>query len=68
MKYAKESARMSAASDSTGLQDFIDSRIEVVVNTYPQFDGTPLKETFSEYTIRRIGNQQKSFRRSQGQR
>ena len=40
--------------------------IEIVVNTYPQFDGTPLKETFSDYTIRKIGNQQKAVLRARG--
>ena len=38
--------------------------IEIVVNTYPQFDGTPLKESFSDYTIRKIGNQQKAVLRA----
>lgn len=40
--------------------------IEIVVNTYPQFDGTPLKESFSDYTIRKIGNQQKAVLRAKG--
>lgn len=40
--------------------------IEIVVNTYPQFDGTPLKETFSDYTIRKIGNRQKAVLRAKG--
>lgn len=40
--------------------------IEIVVNTYPQFDGTPLKESFSDYTIRKIGNQQKAVLRARG--
>ena len=38
--------------------------IQIINNT--TVDGTPLKETVSDYTIRKIGNQQRAVLRAQG--
>ena len=38
--------------------------IQVINNT--NVDGTPLRETVSDYTIRKIGNQQKAILRAKG--
>ena len=38
--------------------------IQVINNT--SVDGTPLRESISDYTIRKIGNQQKAVLKSKG--
>lgn len=65
VKYAKEAARNANDAEPLSLEGLYEG-ISVIVNTYPQFDGTPLKETFSDYTIKKIGNQQKAVLRSKG--
>lgn len=65
VKYAKEAARNANDAEPLSLEGLYEG-ISVIVNTYPQFDGTPLKETFSDYTIKKIGNQQRSNLRSKG--
>lgn len=66
VKYAKESAKATNAMvepvDLTGIMEGV--VIQVINNT--SVDGTPLRETISDYTIRKIGNQQRAVARSRG--
>lgn len=65
VKYAKESARANASAEPVDISGVLDGMIIQIVNN-TNVDGTPLKETVSDYTIRKIGNQQKAVLRSRG--
>ena len=65
VKYAKESARANAAAEPIDLTGIMDGVIVQIINN-TSVDGTPLKETISDYTIRKIGNTQKAVLRARG--
>lgn len=65
VKYAKEVARSNSRSESLDLSGLMDGMVIQVINN-TNVDGTPLRETISDYTIRKIGNQQKAILRSKG--
>ena len=65
VKYAKESARSNASAEPLDLSGLLDGVIVQIINQ-TSVDGTPLKETVSDYTIRKIGKQQKAVLRSRG--
>lgn len=67
VKYAKESARANAAVEPVDLSGIMEGVVIQVVNN-TSVDGTPLRETVSDYTIRKIGNQQRALSRSRGVR
>lgn len=66
MKYAKESARENRTGsgniDLTGVLEGV--TIQVINNT--NVDGTPLRETMADYTIRKIGERQRGVRKARG--
>lgn len=65
VKYAKESARANASAEPLDLSGLLDGMIVQIIN-HTSVDGTPLKETVSDYTIRKIGKQQKAVLRARG--
>lgn len=65
VKYAKEAARTNTTATSLDMSGFMEGMIIQIVNN-TNVDGTPLKETVSDYTIRKIGNQQKAVLRARG--
>ena len=67
VKYAKEAARANAAVEPVDLSGIMEGVVIQVVNN-TSVDGTPLRETVSDYTIRKIGNQQRALSRSRGVR
>lgn len=65
VKYAKEAARANSGAESLDLSGLMEGMVIQVINN-TNVDGTPLRETISDYTIRKIGNQQKAVLRSKG--
>ncbi len=65
VKYAKESARANASAEPLDLSGFLDGMVVQIINN-TSVDGTPLKETIADYTIRKIGKQQKAVLRARG--
>lgn len=65
IQYAKESARANAAAEPLDMSGFMEGMVIQIINN-TSVDGTPLKETISDYTIRKIGNQQKAVLRAKG--
>lgn len=65
VKYAKESARANASAEPLDLSGLLDGMVVQIIN-HTSLDGTPLKETVSDYTIRKIGKQQKAVLRARG--
>lgn len=65
VKYAKESARANASAEPLDLSGLLDGVIVQIINQ-TSVDGTPLKETVSNYTIRKIEKQQKAVLRARG--
>ena len=65
VQYAKAAARENRGSESIDLSGVLDGVVIQVINN-TSVDGTPLKESISDYTIRRIGNQQRAYNRSRG--
>lgn len=65
VKYAKESARANASAEPIDLSGVMEGMVIQVINN-TSVDGTPLKETVSDFTIRKIGNQQRAVQRSRG--
>lgn len=65
VQYAKESARANAAAEPLDMSGFMEGMVIQIINN-TSVDGTPLKETISDYTIRKIGNQQKAVLRAKG--
>ena len=65
VKYAKESARANATAEPIDLSGFMEGMVVQVINN-TSVDGTPLRETMSDYVIKKIGNQQKAVMRAGG--
>ncbi len=65
VKYAKESARMQTTTSPMDFTGIMEGMVVQVIN-HTTVDGTPLKEMASDYTIRKIGNQQKARLRAMG--
>lgn len=65
VKYAKEAARTNSGADSLDLSGLMEGMVIQVINN-TNVDGTPLRETISDYTIRKIGNQQKAVLKARG--
>lgn len=65
VQYAKEAARANASAEPIDLTGVLEGIVIQVFNN-TTVDGTPLRETVSDYTIRKIGNQQKAMLRSRG--
>lgn len=65
VKYAKEAAKANSGAESLDLSGFMEGMVIQVINN-TNVDGTPLKETVSDYTIRKIGNQQRAVLRARG--
>lgn len=65
VKYAKEAARTNRGAESLDLSGLMEGMVIQVINN-TSVDGTPLRESISDYTIRKIGNQQKAVLKSRG--
>ena len=65
VKYAKEAARANSGAESLDLSGLMEGMVIQVINN-TNVDGTPLRETISDYTIRKIGNQQKAVLKAKG--
>lgn len=65
VKYAKEAARTTSSVEPLDVDGILDGVIIQVINS-TSVDGTPLKETVSDYTIRKINNQQRAVSRARG--
>ena len=64
-KEEKEAAKNASSIESLDLSGIMEGMaIQVINNT--SIDGTPLKEAISNYTIRKIGNQQRAVLRAKG--
>lgn len=64
-KYAKESARMNRSVEPVDFSRILEG-MTILVDASTSVDGTPLKELAAEYTIRKIGNQQRAILRAKG--
>lgn len=64
-KYAKESARMNRSIEPIDFSGILEG-ITILVDASTSVDGTRLKELAAEYTIRKIGNQQRAVLRAKG--
>ena len=65
VQYAKEAARTNRGAQMLDLSGIMDGMVIQVINN-TNVDGTALKEAVSDYTIRKIGNQQKAALRAKG--
>ena len=65
VKYAKEAARANSGSESLDLSGLMEGMVIQVINN-TNVDGTPLLKKASDFTIRKIGNQQKAVLKSRG--
>lgn len=65
VKYAKEAARANSGAESLDLSGLMEGMVIQVINN-TNVDGTPLMEMASDFTIRKIGNQQKAVLKSKG--
>lgn len=65
VQYAKEAARANAGAEPVDLTGILEGLVIQVVNN-TTVDGTPLKEMAAEYTIKRIGGQQRAVQRARG--
>lgn len=65
VKYAKEAARANSGAESLDLSGLMEGMVIQVINN-TNVDGTPLLEKASDFTIRKIGNQQKAVLRARG--
>ena len=65
VQYAKEAARANASAEPVHLTGILEGLVIQVVNN-TTVDGTPLKEMAAEYTIKRIGGQQRAVQRARG--
>lgn len=65
VQYAKEAARANASAEPVDLTGILEGLVIQVVNN-TTVDGTPLKEMAAEYTIKRIGGQQRAVQRARG--
>ena len=67
VQYAKAAARANSGAAMLDLSGLLEGMIIQVIN-HTNVDGTPLKESVSDYTIRKIGNQQKAALKARGAR
>ena len=65
VQYAKEAARANASAEPVDLTGILEGLVIQGVNN-TTVDGTPLKEMAAEYTIKRIGGQQRAVQRARG--
>lgn len=65
VKYAKEAARANSGAESLDLSGLMEGMVIQVINN-TNVDGTPLLEKASDFTIRKIGNQQKAILKARG--
>lgn len=65
VKYAKEAARTNRGAESLDLSGLMEGMVIQVINN-TSVDGTPLRESISDYTVRKIGNQQKAVLKARG--
>lgn len=65
VKYAKEAARANSGAESLDLSGLMEGMVIQVINN-TNVDGTPLLEKASDFTIRKIGNQQKAVLKARG--
>ena len=65
VKYAKEAARANSGAESLDLSGLMEGMVIQVINN-TNVDGTPLMQKASDFTIRKIGNQQRAVLRAQG--
>ena len=65
VQYAKAAARANSGAAMQDLSGLLEGMIIQVIN-HTNVDGTPLKESVSDYTIRKIGNQQKAVLKARG--
>ena len=65
VQYAKEAARANASAEPVDLTGILEGLVIQIVNN-TTVDGTPLKEMEAEYTIKRIGGQQRAVQRARG--
>lgn len=65
VQYAKEAARANASAEPVDLTGILEGLVIQIVNN-TTVDGTPLKEMVAEYTIKRIGGQQRAVQRARG--
>lgn len=65
VQYAKAAARANSGAAMLDLSGLLEGMIIQVIN-HTNVDGTPLKESVSDYTIRKIGNQQKAVLKARG--
>ena len=65
VQYAKEAARANASAEPVDLTGILEGLVIQIVNNMT-VDGTPLKEMAAEYTIKRIGGQQRAVQRARG--
>lgn len=65
VQYAKEAARANASAEPVDLTGILEGLVIQIVNN-TTVDGTPLKEMAAEYTIKRIGGQQRAVQRARG--
>lgn len=67
VQYAKEAARANSGAAMLDLSGLLEGMIIQVINN-TSVDGTPLRESISDYTIQKIGNQQKAVLKARGAR
>lgn len=65
VRYAKEAAKTNNRMEPIDLDGILEGVVIQVINNMT-VDGTPLKEAAADYTIKKIGNAQKSVLRSRG--
>lgn len=65
VQYAKEAAKANRGSEMLDLSGLMEGMVIQVFNN-TSVDGTPLRESISDFTIRKIGNQQRAVLRARG--
>lgn len=65
VQYAKAAARANSGASMLDLTGLMEGMIIQIINQ-TSVDGTPLRESISDYTIRKIGNQQKAVWKARG--
>lgn len=65
VKYAKESARANTTTEPLDMSGIMEGMV-IRIDNYNQLDTTPIKESWSEFVIEKIGNQQKASLRVRG--
>lgn len=65
VQYTKEAARANRGAESIDLTGVLEG-VTIQVYSQTNVDGTPLKEMAADYTIQKIGREQRAFNRSRG--